>query len=230
MSLNREQYKSLLAQLAQNIATAEQQVALLKLQEKVSQLFLELNDSQSKVTRVPVSAFLNTIASSPSYFRFEDAGEMTLCVSKSNGIMTCYAEDCTTHFVGTELEELCKHAQWTDDRTEVKLRCCRIAPACAFICEQAPNIELAVTPAVQQAPELELVISSVTPAVQQAPELELVISSVTPAVQQAPELELELVISSVTPAVQQAQEIIISPTEETPKVAEEQESISVPAN
>lgn len=135
MSLNREQYNSLLAQLAQNIALTEQKLTLLRLQEKVSQLFLQLNDSTTKMTYVPLSTFLNTIVSSTNFFKYEDAGERTFSVCKVGETMICSADECTIHFIGNELSELCKNAQWENNRCEIKIRCCRVTPVWTFPAE-----------------------------------------------------------------------------------------------
>jgi hypothetical protein len=151
MSLSRDQYKSLLAQLAENINIAEQKLNCLKIQEKVSQLFLQLNDSPTKVTCIPVSSFLSAITSSPTFFKFEDAGEVTFTINRDREILTCSAENCTCYFMNSELEQLCKNAQWDEDRCEMKFHCYRISPSWSLTEENSAESVTHVVPTVTSA-------------------------------------------------------------------------------
>jgi DNA polymerase III epsilon subunit-like protein len=154
--MKRQQCESLIIQLTQTIAITidEQKLISLKIQEKLWKLLLELNDSQMKTTRIPISNFLNIIGSCSNFFRYQDFGDVIFNVRKDGNKVFCEAKGCTTYFNNTELLEVCKSAQWKDDHYEIKLHCYDVFLVSSFPIETIQSKYQNLVNRMQQSPIL----------------------------------------------------------------------------
>lgn len=133
MSLNRKQYYSLLNQVSHNIIVTEQYLTNLKIQEKVSQLFYDLNDEPKKEVFVPASMFLNTILISSNFFKCEKADEITLSIRKVEDYYFILSKEYVCYFTINEFKSLCKDVEWDSEGScKVKVACYRVSAAWRF--------------------------------------------------------------------------------------------------
>jgi len=149
MALPREHFVAALTQLKNNINALDQQLATVEnaryqaiLQESVSTLFLELNDSPTKTITLPISKFVHAINNSPIFFKLSAAGDMTIKVQRakeSGGINWSrgndgywYHTESRCYFLPTELAELTKSATFENDIATVTVPGYHVAPAYFF--------------------------------------------------------------------------------------------------
>jgi hypothetical protein len=143
MQLSRAHYNSLLDQLTKQIAAAEDQLNRLRLQEKVSKFFLELHDSDTKETKVPVCTFLTVVLGSPNYFECEPNREKSkVKVNRRDGkYWLDEFKEFDSYFLAGELEKLCSEAEWeknSDDTEwcEIDMEWLIVRPAWTFVDEK----------------------------------------------------------------------------------------------
>lgn len=139
--LSRQQYDASLSQLGQSISSLKQQLTVLQLQNRISRLFAELNESSTKETCIPQGVFADNVSKSNAFFNCEEGSEVEITVHRGGShYWADVPEGWTCYFIENELEQLCKDAEWKDDWCKIKMKSCKITPSWFFAgCEPAKD-------------------------------------------------------------------------------------------
>jgi hypothetical protein len=127
MDLSSQEYIKSLNQLNQTINGLEEQLTILKLQYKVSQLFLDLNNSADKKTYVSSGYFFDILAYSPAFFNVEQhIIENMIIIHFGDNYITYPVKGYTYYFIDGELETLYKNGTWSVDSFKHKRVCVQL--------------------------------------------------------------------------------------------------------
>lgn len=134
MKLTREQYMTQLSNLNNNIQQGEEQMAKLRAQSDVSNLFLKMNDSNATEMMVfCCQGHHYQMLASPGFFNCADGGESTVSISRENGTLCCKMNENQVCFYSQgEMEQMTKDCIWTNDCCEITAKCIKLSPAWGF--------------------------------------------------------------------------------------------------
>jgi len=131
--MNREIYQKELEQLKENINKVEKHLEQLRLQETMSQLFMTLNESESKWTWIPGGEMKSVMSSSGGFFKLESDGTAELTVHREGDRHWVDSQnDWTLWFKDGELASLCEKCEWKDSTCTLTVEKWKVSPSWYF--------------------------------------------------------------------------------------------------